>query len=621
MHIVVCVKQVPSVAALKFDREHKTLQREGVPLEINSFDLRALVWANEFKRLYPHSRITALSLGPPAAREALLDAVALGADRAVLLTDPVFRGSDTLATARALAAFLRSDPADLVLCGRYSVDAETSQVGPELAELLSIPHVSSVRHILVGPGAAQNPLIVERETDTGWEKIEIATPVLLTVTEGIAAERFPSKTEREHAAAREIRQLSAADIGVRAEEVGFAGSPTWVRDLMEVPGSRRQLVLEAPSLPERTERLVTILIEEYGAFRAWSVPAASGLASLPPATVEVEPRDVLVLGEVRNGSIHPVTWELVAKALELAASTRGQVHAALFAERPSGFAQELLAHGVDRATVITGSACASYLPWEHAERLVNLLHKIKPRFVLGPSTNYGRDVLPRLAARLGLGLTADCIDLSIDPDGSLVQYKPAFGGSIVATISSRVLPEMATVRPGVFSAAARKTSEVGQAQIEYVDSQSPVKNFHVRCLDRGELPDLGVDLDHAEVVVGIGKGLGFEGIQLAQNFARKLGAAVCTTRDVADEGWLPRQLQVGLTGRSIAPKLYFALAIRGAFEHMVGVRRAGVIVAVNRNARAPVFRQSDLGLVADVQEALPLLEKALLERLGKPGSQ
>ncbi len=615
MHVVVCLKQVPSVAALKFDPTSKTLQREGVPLEINSFDLRALAWAADLKQSLPEVEITALTLGPPQAREALIDALALGADQAVLLSDPNFRGSDTLATARALAAFLRWNPAELILCGRYSVDAETSQVGPELAELLSLPHVSLVQGIRVNREAPKL-LEVERETDWGWEKLQVGTPVLLTVTESIAAERFPSRSERERAAGKAIRQLSAADLGLRSDDVGFRGSPTWVRELKEISTSRRQLVWQEQDLRLNIEKLCTTLFEEYGAFHAWKVSPQSVLAPTLPQRVDVEPRDILVLGELHQDQLRPVTFELTEKALELAASTRGRVHLVLFTEERSNVEDELHGLSVEQVMVISGAACAAYLPWEHANRLVQVIHQVKPRFVLGPSTAYGRDVLPRLAARLGLGLTADCIDLGIELDGSLVQYKPAFGGSIVAAISSRTLPQVATVRPGVFTPAPRKRPELPSARLVYIDSGPKQKDFPVRRLNYGLIPDLGADLDHAEVVVGIGRGLGQEGIEIARAFAGKLGAALCTTRDVADEGWLPRQLQVGLTGRSIAPKLYLALAIRGAFEHMVGVHRAGIVVAVNRNPRAPIFRQSDLGLVADVREALPLLEQELLKRLG-----
>ncbi|GBD26066.1 Caffeyl-CoA reductase-Etf complex subunit CarE [bacterium HR30] len=615
MHVVVCLKQVPSVAALKFDPESKTLQREGVPLEINSFDLRALVWAAQLKQSHPETQITAVTLGPPQAREALIDALALGADRGVLLSDPNFRGSDTLATARALTAFLRSNPADLILCGRYSVDAETSQVGPEVAELLAVPHVSLVQRITLAQATPSVLLEVERETDSGWERLQVVAPALLTVTESLAPERFPSKSERERAATQSILQLSAADLGLRPEDIGFAGSPTWVRELVEVPSSRRQLVLTEENLRLRVAKLASILVEEYGAFRVWRVPAPRAFAPAPPLRIQVEPKDVLVLGEVRNGSVHPVTWELVGKATELSSSMGGKVHVALLTEERKHFEGALREAGIDRVIIVSGAACSSYLPWEHAARLVEIIRRVRPRFVLGPSTAYGRDVLPRVAARLGLGLTADCIDLGVGADGSLIQYKPAFGGSIVAAISSRTLPEMATIRPGVFPTPDASGTRPARAQVEHVDAGAPENNFHVRRLDYGLIADLGADLERAEVVVGIGKGLGQEGIETARQFAQRLGAALCTTRDVADEGWLPRQLQVGLTGRSIAPKLYLALAIRGAFEHMVGVRRAGVIVAVNRNPRAPIFRQSDLGLVADVHEALPLLEEEILKRL------
>ncbi|GIW45799.1 MAG: hypothetical protein KatS3mg077_3081 [Candidatus Binatia bacterium] len=614
MHIVVCVKQVPSVAALKFNQATKTVQREGVPLEINSFDARALVWATEFKKSRPGITVTALSVGPPQAREALVEALALGADRAVLVTDPALRGSDTLATARALAGYFRKERADLILCGRYSVDAETSQVGPELAELLAIPHVSMVQKIQ--PAGIQ-PLRfeLERETDLGWESLQVGTPVLLAVTEGIAPERFPSKTERAEAEGREIIILSAGDLSLSPQDVGFEGSPTRVLELTEVPSNRRQLVVSETSLEHSVKLLVEILVREYGAFENWNIQEVRGFAPELPRPVTTDPKDVIVVGEVRNGQIAPVTWELCGKARELAHAMNGELHLVLCDVTVPVPEDALKKYGVRRATVITGPACASYLPWEHAARLTELISHYRPRFVLGPSTTYGRDVLPRIAARLGLGLTADCIDLGLDPMGALLQYKPVFGGSIVAVISSRTLPEMATIRPGVFPLEPT-IPQAGEQAILTVQDAGPHRfGFDVQRIGGAILPDLGADLDRAAIVVGVGKGVGREGIPAVRSFAQRLGAALCTTRDVADEGWLPRQLQVGLTGRSIAPKLYLAFGIRGAFEHMVGVRRAGVVVAVNRNPRAPVFRHSDLGVVGDIHAVLPLLDAAIREHL------
>ncbi|MCX8073453.1 MAG: FAD-binding protein [Candidatus Binatia bacterium] len=614
MRIAVCVKQVPSVAALRFDPVNKTLQREGVPLEINSFDLRALAWAKEFKQKFPNTEILAVTLGPPQARAALVDALALAADRAVLLTDPAFRGSDTLATARALAAFFRRNASDIILCGRYSVDAETSQVGPELAELLRIPHVSMVRRIALDSSSAQ-VLELERETDFGWEVLHAAMPVLLTVTESIAPEKFPSKSERDAAENRAIEEISAAELGLSPKMVGFAGSPTWVRELSELPNPRRQQVISEATLEQSVARAVRILVEEYGAFAQWKSPSSNYTTPQQPQDIEVEPRDVLVVGETLNGEVQPVTWELIGKALELARGMAGKVHLAIFSEGPANFADAFHHYGKINATVFVGPACATFQPWEHAARLADLIADVRPRFVIGPSTSYGRDVLPRLAALSGLGLTADCIDLGLGPDGSLLQHKPAFGGSIVATISSRTLPEMATVRPGVFPPLPRQPHASNGDGVKLVECGRPRYEFRLQRLRHGVLPDLGKDLDHAEIVVGVGKGVGAGGIQEVRSFAERIGAVLCTTRDVADEGWLPRQLQVGLTGRSIAPKLYLALGIRGAFEHVVGVRRAGVIVAVNRNPRAPIFRHCDLGLVADLWEVLPILEQQIRAHL------
>jgi electron transfer flavoprotein alpha subunit len=237
----------------------------------------------------------------------------------------------------------------------------------------------------------------------------------------------------------------------------------------------------------------------------------------------------------------------------------------------------------------------------------------RPSAVLLPSTYVGRDLAPRVAGRLGLGLTGDCIDLSIDAGGRLVQWKPAFGGNVVAPILSRTTPVMATVRPGVLP----------------VDPERPNATANVTALALGDLPASrlavaarhrdpsaadAAALDEAEIAGGVGRGIGGPAALTA---IRKLadaraGAPIATTRDVVDKGWLPRQHQVGITGRAIAPRFYFAIGIRGASEHMVGVRRSGTIVVIDKNPTAPIFAQADLGIVADWMEAVPKLTAALV---------
>jgi electron transfer flavoprotein alpha subunit len=231
-----------------------------------------------------------------------------------------------------------------------------------------------------------------------------------------------------------------------------------------------------------------------------------------------------------------------------------------------------------------------------------------PRLVLLGSTAIGRDLAPRVAGRLGLGLTGDAIDLELDADGRTRQMKPAFGGTIVAPILSRTRPEMATVRPGMLHAARPDATRPVVVEALAVLAVSA----RVRVVASSTLgDDSAAALDTARLVLGVGKGVGADAVASVAALARRLGAGVAATREVTDLGWLPRQHQVGLTGRAIAPRLYVGLAVSGAMEHMVGLRRAGTIVAVNKSPKAPIFKVADVGVLVDAHELLPHLEAAL----------
>jgi len=231
MRIVVCVKYVPVLTAMRFDPVTRRLAREGVPGEVSSFDLRALGRAVALRAEHG-GEIVALTMGPPAARAGLEDCLARGADRAVHVMDPLLAGSDTLATARTLAAALLREEADLILFGRSSTDAETGQVGPEVAELLDLAQVTGARRLDVDPAA--RTFTAERETDEGFETVEGALPAVITAAENIAEERFPKKAEREAAKTKPIAAVGVADLGLAAGKVGEAGSPTWVAGVEQV---------------------------------------------------------------------------------------------------------------------------------------------------------------------------------------------------------------------------------------------------------------------------------------------------------------------------------------------------------------------------------------------------
>jgi electron transfer flavoprotein alpha subunit len=599
MRIAVCAKWVPVLGALKFDRESRRLVRDGVPGEVSSFDLRALGAAVALGRTHG-GEVVAVTLGPPAARDGLVECLALGADRALHVSDPACAGSDTLATARALAAALRREAPDLVLLGRASTDAETGQVGPEVAELLGWPQVTGARRLELDPAA--RTFTAERETDDGFETVAGPLPVVVTAAEDLAEERFPTKAERLAAAAKPVVTVGIAELGVAPETVGTAGSPTWVAGIEEVAVTRRAELVAGDS-PEALARALGDRLRALGALtpRGDERPR---LAARSPATGA----PLWVVVEVGRGGTRPVVAELLAKAAALAPRLGGAVEAVVIGAGATD-ADALAAAGADRVLVAEGDGLVPYTTDAHAAVLAEAIRARAPRLVLLPSTVQGRDLAPRVAARLGLGLTGDAIDLDVDDEGRVRQLKPAFGGTIVAPILSRTRPEIATVRPGVLPAARPEPAR--RAEVERL--VLPVVPARVRVVATRLLDDLaGASLETAEVVIGVGRGIGGPAaLPAVAALAARLGGALAATREVTDAGWLPKQYQVGVTGRAIAPRLYVALGVSGASEHLVGLRRAGTIVAVNKNAKAPIAKAADLVVVADYAALLPHLEAAL----------
>jgi electron transfer flavoprotein alpha subunit len=599
---------------MQFDPDTRRLKREGVRLEVSSFDVRALLRAIKLRE-DTGGEVVAFTMGPPQAREALEHCLALGADRGVHLVDPAFAGSDTLATARALALALRREGFDLVLCGKSSVDAETGQVGPEVAELLDVVQITAASRLEID--ARRRRIKAERETEGGFEQVECQLPALVTATEDLAPERFPKRSDKEAARSKPIVELSARDLSPDPTIFGALGSPTRVEGLETIEVARRGRVFDGE--PAQAARALVAELMKQGALAS---PAASVRSAPPPRSAsEVDPTEAIwIVAEVLDGKLRRVTFELLGKGVELAAKTRGPVGAVLLGYGVRRHAAELAARGAEIVFVCDDPLLDDYSTDAFASVLAAAIRAHKPRAVLVGSTLIGRDLAPRVAARLGLGLTGDAIDLSIDAEGRLVQWKPAFGGTIVAPILSSTRPEMATVRPGMLeplAADAARPIVVEKLRI----AEAPA----IRTLVTDRRPEpraaSAAALDDCAVAIGVGMGLGGgENLTRLEPLAAVLGgAAVAATRDVVDAGWLSRQHQVGLTGRAIAPRLYFAIGIRGAFEHMVGLRRVGTIVSVNKNPKAPIFAQTDLGIVAEWAVAVPLLVQEIDRLSNRPG--
>jgi electron transfer flavoprotein alpha subunit len=611
MKIAVCVKYVPVISQIGFDYEKKTIIREGVPSEVNPFDLLGLIRAVELKSL-PEDQVVALSMGPPQAREGLVQCLALGADRAMLLTDRALAGSDTLATARALALALEKESPDLIICGRNSADAETGQVGPEIAELLGIPHISQVRKLEYQ--AHTNSVIAERVTDEGYQVIECPLPAVVCVTEGVAQERFPRRQEIAEARERPVEEINCTHLSSDMSIFGLSGSPTWVEGIRLVEPNRLGLVIEEED-PRAAARQVVELLQQRLSELAGG-EAVSTTSGSPPRYPNRRERSIWVVAETAQEGLRRVTLEMLGKARELTDITQSEVAAVLIGPPHDNLIRELTAYGADRVLVLDNSELGPVCCRGVSQALAEAVQAAQPYALLFASTADGRDLASRVAARLGLGLTGDAIDLEINQEGQLVQLKPALGGNVVAPILSRTLPNLVTLRPGLLTPINSDYNV--KARIEYIEAP-PFDGADIKILEEHYEEDLGaIELTQAQVVMGVGMGIGGpENLPEVQALAQSMGATLATTRNVVHSGWLPHQIQVGISGRTIAPRVYLAVGIRGMFNHLVGIQKAGVIIAVNQNQRANIFKAADYGIVGDWKTYLPPLVEALKPILKK----
>jgi electron transfer flavoprotein alpha subunit len=608
MNIAVCIKWVPVVARMKFDAETRRIVREGVPSEVNNWDIVAVQRATELRAEFGGT-VTAITMGPPQARDGLARCIAQGADYAVHINDRALAGSDTLATSRVLAAAIRRERYDLILFGNFSVDADTGQVGPEVAEMLGLPQITGASKL---DAINATTVRVERNLDDSVEVLEVTLPAIVTVADGVAGDPFPGREALTAAKERDIPELTIADLGLTLTDVGADGSPTWVEEIRIQKSFREPLIIEDIPVAAAAAQVVAIL-KERGIFDP-ALRAPRELTTAPSAARPPMGKAVWVVAELGPAGPRPVTHELLAGAQPVAEAIDG--HVAVFLMGPpgiSGVAADLVAHGADSVLIAEDESMAEYSTDAYAATLARAIERDQPYAVLLPSTPNGRDLAGRVAGRLGLGLTGDCVGLEVDTEGRLAQLKPAFGGNIVAPIYSKTLPNMATIRPGILEAFAPIAGRDGSVrQIDVLSTEQRVRRVDVHHVDVTDV----ADLDTAWAIIGVGMGVEAAGVPELTPLRELLDARYVVTRDVADAGWMPRQLQVGLTGRSIAPKLYIGVALRGDFNHMVGLQRAGVLVVVNNNRRASIFRGGvDVAVLADWHEFVPALTEALRAEL------
>ena len=579
MRVAVLVKAIPNIEELTLE-ENGHLKRDGVALEINPYCRRALAKGIEVAE-QSGGECVAITMGPPASIAVAREAVAVGADRAVVLSDPSLRGSDLLATARALAgAIAHAGHFDLVLCGKASADAETAVLPAQVAELLGVGFIAAASAIEIAGGY----LSVEAETDDGWIETRAALPMVLSCAERLCSPRRADHETLAAVAAERIELIDAA--ALPPGTYGLEGSPTRVGRVRHHHTERSGEKFDGPD-PEWASRVAALIAADEPDPGTVPLPERQASASAV--------RNVLVVAAPR---MEWLTVEMLGTAALFAHATSARV---ILATGVAATEFDPSRHGADallRVDHLTepDQVAAALADWAGAAR---------PQAILLPSTTWGREMGGRLSARLGCALVSDVALVEVS-EGLPTYWKPALNYSELVEIEALTETAIVTLRPGTGPRTMLREPSLLPEQQLIQGSEPSLATTTVRVINDDLEP-----LTKAGIVIGVGLGVQPEEIPRIEAFAELIGGEVVATRKVTDRHWMPRSRQVGATGRFIAPRVYLAIGISGRPMHMVGVRAARHVIAINSDESAPIFAEADLGLVAKWQDAIPVLEVAL----------
>ena len=336
-----------------------------------------------------------------------------------------------------------------------------------------------------------------------------------------------------------------------------------------------------------------------------------------------EYKGVYVFAQQVDNQLSGIAFELIGKGKDLAADLGTEVTAILVGSGVKDLADELAAYGADKVIVVDDPELKDYRTEPYTHAVASVIEKYKPEIVLVGATAIGRDLGPRVSARVKTGLTADCTvleigDFPLNPipgkeqkHNQLLMTRPAFGGNTIATIACPDnRPQMATVRPGVMQ--KREKVEGAKAVVEEFNPGFTPDNKYVEILDVVKSVVDTVDIMDAKILVSGGRGVGSpENFKLLEDLADAIGGTVSCSRAVVDSGWKPRDLQVGQTGKTVRPNVYFAIGISGAIQHVAGMEESDIIIAINKDETAPIFDVADYGIVGDLNKIVPMLTEQI----------
>lgn len=632
--IISLIKQVPLPSEMRMDVDG-LMDRTKAKSIINIDCQYGLEAGLQLKKQHPDAKLIVCSMGPNSFEGSLRKAIAMGYDEAYLLSDRKLGGSDTFATGLALSTLLRhlgfsnesKDPF-IILAGRQTSDGDTAHVPSQVAANLGIPQATFVERIQLNEN---NQVIVKRIIEGGFQQLQLPLPCLISLTPTGIPARKPSLLGAVNARGKNINVLGITDINLATDYIGISGSPTIVVKVVDMV-SERPPVKMIQGIDEKTKvkNLINALSEHTQSIHPKKEvkPSSQKRPDFPVKDIRGDHRGILTWAEVTGQQITRSSIELLGIARQLAAQLDKdtKITTLLIGHQVKDLAQELIAYGSDEVIVVEDNRLQEYQVLPFSSIFSQWIAKTKPEIVLFAATTSGRELAPRTAVYTGSGITADCTKLEIGDyvnrkeeviiSPILHSHRPTYGDSKLATILGFKFPQISTARPGTFEVPQRDESRKGKISVF-----QPVwneKDFCLTLLETFRGDSAIQNLFDADVIVAGGRGVVGDDLLLVKELvkafvAEGVKAEWAASRAVVDDGFAEYARQIGQTGKTVRPKLYIAVGISGAIQHIAGIKEAGKIIAIDYNSKAAIFKYADFGIVGKYQDVLP----ELIEQIGE----
>ncbi|HEY3371925.1 MAG TPA: FAD-binding protein [Prolixibacteraceae bacterium] len=626
--IISLIKQVPLPTEMRMG-EDGLMDRTKAKSIINIDCQFGLEAGLQLKKQNPEARLIVCSMGPGSFEVALRTAISMGYDEAYLLSDRKLGGSDTYATGLAIATMLKhlgftkdSKEPYIILAGRQTSDGDTAHVPSQVAECIGIPQATFVESIKAD---GSGNVIAKRIIEGGYQMMKLPMPCVISLTPTGIPPRKPSLGGAIKARSLNITTFGIDDIGLGTEKIGINGSPTIVAKVINIVSERAPITM---SEGHNEASLVDSLIANFkkGGNVLEKKESIIKIDSERPDFPDKDFRDgskgIITWAEITNGTISRPSLELLTPARSLATQLGEgtKVMTLMIGKNVQHLAQTLIEHGSDEVLVVEDDKLEEYLVLPFSSIFEQVIKERKPEIALFAATTSGRELAPRIGMKTDSGVTADCTGLEI---GEYVDKKekviytpilesrrPTYGESKLATILGFVCPQISTARAGTFEVPERVEGRKG-----IISTFKPVlkdKDFVVEIIQTVRGGGGLQNLFEADIIISGGRGTTNDSLGLIKALAESLNnqgvnAEWACSRPVVDEGVAEYARQVGQTGKTIRPKVYIAVGISGAIQHIAGMKEAEKIIAIDHNPKANIFHNADFGIVGEYQDILPEL--------------